>query len=422
MTTRRRNRSFFGSLAIAAITAGFNCREIRAAESPDFLRDGDRIVSVGDTLIEREQRYGYLETNLHSRYATAKLRFRNLGWSADSVEGLSRAYFDPPNVGKTRLNEQLAAVKPTVLIAGYGMAASFDGPAGVAPFRTGLTSLLATAKGLGVRTSILLSPISHEPIRTPPSDADRHNQSLALYAQAIRDVANNTGPGVRQVDLSDALKRSNAKAEGRPAQMTDNGIHLTQAGYWFLALEIERLLGLPSQPIATTLAADGRVIAQSATLVRVLEASSEGLVFEQHDHRLPTLAPPSEAAAMSHPQAVRISLTVTGLHDGNYALWIDDERVALADAAQWASGIVLARTPAHAQAEALRQLVCRKDRLYFNRYRPQNITYLIGFRKYEQGQNARDIEELDRKVTEAESAIHQMSVPKSRRFVLARIP
>ncbi len=38
---------------------------VRGAEPPRFeFKDGDRVVLVGDTLVERDQRYGYLETML----------------------------------------------------------------------------------------------------------------------------------------------------------------------------------------------------------------------------------------------------------------------------------------------------------------------------------------------------------------------
>ena len=55
----------------------------------------------------------------------------------------------------------------------------------------------------------------------------------------------------------------------------------------------------------------------------------------------------------------------------------------------------------------LRQLIIRKNELYFHQYRPANETYLFGFRKHEQGNNAVEmpkftplIEELDRKINE----------------------
>ncbi len=46
------------------------------------------------------------------------------------------------------------------------------------------------------------------------------------------------------------------------------------------------------------------------------------------------------------------------------------------------------------EQEQLRQLIIQKDLLYFEQYRPANETYLIGFRSYEQGQNAVELEQL----------------------------
>src|SRR5262249_43553808 len=133
----------------------------RGGESFRFeLNDGDRIVLVGDTLIERDQRYGYLETLLTLLNPGKDLTFRNLGWSGDTVAGLSRAGFDPPEVGYRQLSEQLRAAKPTVLIVGYGMADSFDGEAGRPRFVAGLNRFLDAVAATGVRV-VLLSPIAH---------------------------------------------------------------------------------------------------------------------------------------------------------------------------------------------------------------------------------------------------------------------
>src|SRR5438309_9067833 len=105
------------------------------------LRDGDRVVLLGDTLIEREQSYGYLEFLLTTQFPDRNVTFRNLGWSADTPAGISRASFDPPEKGFERIKEQLTAIKPTVAILGYGMACSFDGEAGLAQFSADLEKL-----------------------------------------------------------------------------------------------------------------------------------------------------------------------------------------------------------------------------------------------------------------------------------------
>ncbi|WP_437225709.1 PVC-type heme-binding CxxCH protein [Planctomicrobium sp. SH661] len=55
--------------------------------------------------------------------------------------------------------------------------------------------------------------------------------------------------------------------------------------------------------------------------------------------------------------------------------------------------------------EELRELIRLKNDLYFHQYRPQNETYLRGFRKHEQGQNAKDIAAFEPLIEAAEERI-----------------
>src|SRR5580704_8429262 len=73
------------------------------------LKSGDRVALVGDTLIEREQTYGYLEQRLTVQFPERDITFRNLGWSADTPEGESRASFDfdKPGKGFEQLTNQI---------------------------------------------------------------------------------------------------------------------------------------------------------------------------------------------------------------------------------------------------------------------------------------------------------------------------
>jgi len=52
--------------------------------------------------------------------------------------------------------------------------------------------------------------------------------------------------------------------------------------------------------------------------------------------------------------------------------------------------------------------VRKKNELYFYRWRPQNETYLFGFRKHEQGKNAREVAEFDPLVAAAEAEIDKL--------------
>ncbi len=57
----------------------------------------------------------------------------------------------------------------------------------------------------------------------------------------------------------------------------------------------------------------------------------------------------------------------------------------------------------------LRKLIHKKNELFFHRWRPQNETYLHGFRKHEQGQNAVEIPQFDPLVEEKDKAIAKLA-------------
>lgn len=60
-------------------------------------------------------------------------------------------------------------------------------------------------------------------------------------------------------------------------------------------------------------------------------------------------------------------------------------------------------------AAGLREKVRWKNELFFHRFRPQNETYLRGFRKHEQGQNAREIYEFDALVEKEEEHLQHLT-------------
>ena len=58
--------------------------------------------------------------------------------------------------------------------------------------------------------------------------------------------------------------------------------------------------------------------------------------------------------------------------------------------------------------EPVREAIRQKNQLYFYKWRPQNQTYLTGFRKHEQGRNAKEVAEFDPLVAAAEAEIEKL--------------
>lgn len=380
---------------------------------PFEFRLGDRVVLVGDTFIERDQKYGYLETLLTLAHPDLRLTFRNLGWSGDTVAGLSRAGFDPPEAGFRELKAHILAAAPTVAIVGYGMADSFDGPAGLPRFVKGLNALLDVIATTGARV-ILVSPIPHEDLGRPLPDPAAHNRELTRYAEAIRSVA--AERSARFIDLIDWFKSLYAFVNTSSAHhYTDNGIHLTESGYAHAAQAILARLGhaLDNPVRHVVIRGDGTVLDSRGIRVTGVRTTATGLEFDAIEEALGPRLPDS-------PSQPNRDLEFPGLEPGEYAMKLDGRFIAKADAAHWGAGVGLAARPHLDQAERLRTAIIEKNLLFFHRWRPQNVTYLFGFRKHEQGNNAIEVPRFDPLVEEKEREIATLCKPSTHHYELIR--
>jgi lysophospholipase L1-like esterase len=359
------------------------------------LQDGERVVFLGNTLIEREQRYGYWETMLTIHYPHRRIQFRNLGWSGDTVIGDARAGFGSTADGFRHLKEHVLALQPTVLFIGYGLNESFEGEKGLPHFVEGLRVLLDALAPTKARV-VLLSPLRHEDLGRPLPDPAEHNTKLRLYRDALRTMAEQRG--CLFVDFYDLL--GNGAKTTRTVPLTDDGIHLTAYGYWRSAAALERALGLPP--------------------MREIEpdVKPRRREFKITRPSLPAPPPPANTPTSASSLCAPSLLRIPGLAPGNYRLKIDGQSVVVATKDEWAAGVRLVRGPDVDQVERVRQAIVEKNRLYFYRWRPQNETYLFGFRKQEQGQNAREIPQFDPLVARLEEEIASLSIPVSHHYEL----
>lgn len=396
-------------------------------QTPLQLQDGDRVAFVGSALLEREQVGGYLETMLTTAFPDKNVTFRNLAYSGDTVAGDARGLctgwstFESADQGFNRLRKITAEVRPTVLIVNYGMNESFAGPAGVEGFVAGYNRMLdmltsaargADGKGPTPRQVVLLSPNHHEDLGRPLPDPADHNRNLELYSKAISDLA--AKRGYTFVDLYTITRDA-----GRAAPLTSNGIHLTPFGYWRTAIALEEGLGLPNHRWNVSIDARSGKSEADGTALSNVKANASGLEMECADQLLPIPPAPENGPEAAIPEARRV-LKVSGLAAGNYELKAGDEVVGHGSADQWAAGVNISAGPLEKQVEQLRSLVIQKNFDFFNYWRPENDSYILSFRKHEQGKLAVELPEFKPVAQAKEAEIARLRKPLPVKYVLQR--
>src|SRR5262245_14638130 len=207
---------FVGSLCAANLISS-----TQAAESGPRLelQPCDHICIIGNTLADRMQHYGWLETLLHARFPKHQLVIRNLGFSGDELtlrlrsmdfgkpdewlSGISlhpnqkkhdAAIFDKADLDGTNRFE-LINTKADVIFAFFGYNESYAGDAGLDKFKNDLDSMLKRMlgekyNGKSTPHIVLFSPIAHQNLKSPDlSDGADNNKRLRLYTAAMAEVA-----------------------------------------------------------------------------------------------------------------------------------------------------------------------------------------------------------------------------------------
>ncbi len=309
---RRHLRSLFAFLPFAF----FLLPSARAADAFE-LKDGDRVLFIGDTFFEREGDHGHIETLLTAAFPDRNVTFRNLAWAGDTPTGKARASFDWNKDDKfwlAHVKEQVALVKPTVAFLSYGMTAALDvadakthagDQAVVEKFKTDLGMLMdAIEEVSGQKVRFVLLP--------PVPDS----QSAFLIQSATEALAKERGAAFPMIGLREQVMSDDHRKRRHP-----NGLHLNEAGYRFYA-----------------------------------EAMVDMLADPRHGLRYPSR---------------------------NRFEGLPSETI-------------------------LNAAIRKKNELFFHRWRPENWTYLFGFRKGEQGRNGVEIPRFDPLIAEWDARIAKL--------------
>jgi putative heme-binding domain-containing protein len=238
----RTRRALFAALALLVPCSLLFAFRPAADEPPApavklQLRPGDHISFLGNTLAERMQHDGWLETLLQDRFPRHNLSFRNLGFSGDELTlRLRSAGFGSPD-------DWLSRTGTSVVFAFFGYNESFAGKEGLDQFKKDLDDFIKHTRsqkydGKAAPRLVLFSPIAHEDLRDRNlPDGKANNVRLALYTTAIAEVAR--ANKVPFVDLFHPTQKLYAR-EAKP--LTINGVHLNEHGNRLVAGVIDSAL------------------------------------------------------------------------------------------------------------------------------------------------------------------------------------
>ncbi|MCC9599315.1 HEAT repeat domain-containing protein [Stieleria sp. JC731] len=218
---------------------------------PTQFADGDRVVMIGDGLIEQEQYFGWIETMLTTADPLDHVTFRNLGWNGDTPAGDSRfglsllqAGHEPADEGWKQLQKQIDLTKPTVAIIGYGMANALDyaaeakNPTSTRTLQQATADFEAQLDRLAKRLResnadcqlIFLTPIS------PVGESAVTREMIDRFADVVFNVADKYDS--KSVNLLDTASNADERKDA---------VHLNNQGYKTAASTIAQSLGFDHQ-------------------------------------------------------------------------------------------------------------------------------------------------------------------------------
>ncbi len=304
-----------------------------------FLKKGDVVVMMGDSITEQRLYSTYVETWSQTRFPSYNLVFRNVGIGGDRSTG-----------GNGRFKRDVLPHKPTVLTVDFGMndgnynLKAFDEKA-FATYTKGLQGIADQAKAAKIRVAW----ITPQPVEHNPGDAkEGYNVTLEKFSAGVGEIAKkNDGLFVDQFHPYWAVIEK-ARKGGEKGRITGgDAVHPGPAGQAVMAAAILKGMGLPRTVSSVTVDAaggSGKPDAKNSTISN-FKAADDGVSFQRTDAALPFF-PEAAKSILKHTPLLEemndYGLKVTGLKSGKYDVKLGGKTVASYSDAELAKGVNLA--------------------------------------------------------------------------------
>jgi lysophospholipase L1-like esterase len=413
-----------------------------------FIRDGDRVVFLGDSITEQRLYTTYLEVYALARQPAWKLTFRNVGWGGDTSWLRQRSHTDEGElfaadsatqqrmvdeaVGRG-LGRDVLPLKPTAVTVKFGMNDHSYQAFRPDIFGAYVRSQEQIAKVLqanGARVAFLTpQPIED---KRPDPDKDARNQSLRKFSDGLKAVAASTGSAfVDQFDPYMAMLLRERKDNPPVFIGGGDAVHPGPVGHTVMAWAILKGLDAPAFMSGAEIdGAAGKLLTAQGCRVENLKVSEGTISFDRLDETLPM---PIDARAESALKLApilgdlgRYELQVSGLPAGSYEVAIDGNAVAKLSSQDLAQGWNLTTTagPITEQGRELLNLVIKKNDLFFNRWRNVQLYNfaLPAWAQWPESEARRSAElaRLDQQIAEQEARIDEVRRPKPHQFTVKR--
>jgi lysophospholipase L1-like esterase len=356
----------------AMVMIGLAGLTLRAAP---LLRDGDRMVFLGDSITEQKLYTGNVMAFFTLRYPEARIAFRNAGWSGERADG-----------GLRRLDRDVLGCKPTVVSICYGMNDGEYGPFAenlYTNYLANLSNLVGRLKAAGVRV-VLLTPGCVDPdqyFRWKPFDGKVYNQTLARFAAGVRELAAREGVPVFDLHALMLDVQARAKRDNPTFTMLPDMIHPDNFGHLVMTYGLLKALGCTEQPSSLAIdAAQGEVRADRCA-VSNLAVGAQSLTFTRRDEALPTHVEPEARAALKYvPFEAELNeyrFTVSGLAAGAWRLSVQGREVGTFTDKELAAGVNLALRPGPwaELGRTVQRLTKEFEDAYFLRWRQLSLPF-----------------------------------------------
>lgn len=411
-----------------------------------FVRDGDRVVFLGDSITEQRLYTTYIEAYALTRHPNWKLWFRNVGWGGDTAWLRQRAHPDEKqlfaaedalqqrmvenSVGRG-LERDVLPLKPTVVTVKFGMNDHAYQSFREDIFKAYVRSQTQIAKVLhehGARVAFL-TPQPIEEKRADP-DKDVKNESLRKFSDGLKELAGKTDSTfVDQFDPYMAIMMRERAANPTAFIGGGDAVHPGPPGHTLMAWAV--LKGLGASALVSQAAIDAtarKVAAAEGCLIQNLKVAEGTVSFDRTDEALPmpidSRAEPALKLAPVLDELSRYELRVTGLPAGDYELTVDGDAAGKFAGDELAKGcnLTLKAGPVTEQAREVLKLVFEKNNVFFRRWRDIQLSVVPSWAQIPEVETKRaaELAKLDGQIAELETQIDSARKPKSRHFELKR--